>query len=46
MMAEFVKVMENKSVPVRQLMASAISERIQRHRAKLVPIVQTIIRCG
>ena len=30
----------------RQLMASAISERIQRNRAKLVPIVQTIIRRG
>ena len=38
--------MKNKSVPVRQLMDSAISDRVQKNRAKLVPAVQTIISCG
>ena len=45
-MSEFVKVMEHKSVPIRQLMTSAINERIKENRAKLVPIVQTIMSCG
>ena len=44
-MSEFVKVMEHKSVPIRQLMTSAINERIKENRAKLVPIVQTIMSC-
>ena len=42
-MSEFVKVMEHKSVPIRQLMTSAINERITENRVKLAPIVQTII---
>ena len=45
-MSEIVKVMEHKSVPIRQLMTSAINERIKENRAKLVPIVQTIMSCG
>ena len=45
-MSEFVKVLEHKSVPIRQLMTSAVNERIKENRAKLVPIVQTIMSCG
>ena len=45
-MSEFVKVMDHKSVPIRQLMTNAINERIKESRAKLVPIVQTIMSCG
>ena len=45
-MSEFVKVMEHKSVPIRQLMTSAINERIKENRAKLVLIFQTIMSCG
>ena len=42
-MSEFVKVTEHKSVPIQQLMTSAINERIKENRAKLLPIVQTIM---
>ena len=42
-MTDFLKIMENKSVPVRQRMDSAKSEK---NRANLAPTVRTIIFCG
>ena len=45
-MTDFLKVMENKSAPVRQLMVSAINDRAKKNRAKLVLICQSIISCG
>ena len=43
---EFRKRMENKSVSVTRMIDTALKNRVEKNRAKLVPIVKTVLFCG